>query len=40
MLRRATTSPTDIASLRWWQTAFAGILMVARCTARWNRCRP
>lgn len=22
-LRRATTSPTDIASLRWWQTAFA-----------------
>ena len=23
MLRRATTSPTDIASLRWWQTAFA-----------------
>ena len=24
MLRRATTSPTEIASLRWWQTAFAG----------------
>ena len=24
MLRRATTSPTDIASLRWWGTAFAG----------------
>ncbi len=24
MLRRATTSPTDIANLRWWQTAFAG----------------
>ncbi|MGA3307645.1 MAG: pitrilysin family protein [Xanthobacteraceae bacterium] len=24
MLRRATTSPTDIASLRWWETAFAG----------------
>ncbi len=23
-LRRATTSPTDIASVRWWQTAFAG----------------
>jgi zinc protease len=23
MLRRATTSPTEIASLRWWQTAFA-----------------
>ena len=23
MLRRATTSPTDIANLRWWQTAFA-----------------
>jgi len=23
-LRRATTSPTDIASLRWWETAFAG----------------
>jgi zinc protease len=22
-LRRATTSPTDIANLRWWQTAFA-----------------
>jgi zinc protease len=22
-LRRATTSPSDIASLRWWQTAFA-----------------
>jgi zinc protease len=22
-LRRATASPTDIASLRWWQTAFA-----------------
>ena len=24
MLRRATTSPSDIANLRWWQTAFAG----------------
>ena len=24
MLRRATTSPTDIASQRWWETAFAG----------------
>ena len=24
MLRRATTSPTEIANLRWWQTAFAG----------------
>ena len=24
MLRRATTSPTEIASLRWWQTAFPG----------------
>ncbi len=24
LLRRATTSPTDIASLRWWATAFAG----------------
>jgi zinc protease len=24
MLRRATTSPTDIASRRWWETAFAG----------------
>ncbi len=24
MLRRAATSPTDIASLRWWETAFAG----------------
>jgi zinc protease len=23
MLRRATTSPTDIANLRWWQVAFA-----------------
>jgi len=23
-LRRATTSPSEIASLRWWQTAFAG----------------
>ncbi len=23
LLRRATTSPTDIANLRWWQTAFA-----------------
>jgi zinc protease len=23
MLRRATSSPTDIANLRWWQTAFA-----------------
>jgi len=23
MLRRATTSPSDIANLRWWQTAFA-----------------
>jgi zinc protease len=23
-LRRQTTSPTDIAGLRWWQTAFAG----------------
>jgi len=23
-LRRATTSPTDIANVRWWQTAFAG----------------
>jgi len=23
-LRRQTTSPTDIASLRWWETAFAG----------------
>jgi zinc protease len=23
-LRRAATSPTDIASLRWWSTAFAG----------------
>ncbi len=24
MLRRATTSPGDIASRRWWETAFAG----------------
>jgi zinc protease len=24
MLRRATTSPTDIANRRWWETAFAG----------------
>jgi len=24
VLRRATTSPTDIASRRWWETAFAG----------------
>ncbi|MGB7077890.1 MAG: pitrilysin family protein, partial [Xanthobacteraceae bacterium] len=24
MLRRATTSPSDIASRRWWETAFAG----------------
>ena len=24
MLRRETTSPVDIASRRWWQTAFAG----------------
>jgi zinc protease len=24
ILRRATTSPTDIASLRWWQAAFPG----------------
>jgi zinc protease len=24
ILRRATTSPTDIASQRWWETAFAG----------------
>ena len=24
VLRRATTSPTDIASRRWWDTAFAG----------------
>jgi zinc protease len=24
ILRRAATSPTDIASLRWWETAFAG----------------
>ena len=24
MLRRATTSPNEIANLRWWQTAFAG----------------
>jgi zinc protease len=24
VLRRATTSPTDIASQRWWETAFAG----------------
>ncbi len=23
-LRRATTSPTEIGNLRWWQTAFAG----------------
>jgi zinc protease len=23
MLRRATTSPTDLANLRWWQVAFA-----------------
>jgi zinc protease len=23
-LRRATTSPSDIANVRWWQTAFAG----------------
>jgi zinc protease len=24
MLRRATTSPSDIANRRWWETAFAG----------------
>lgn len=24
MLRKATTSPSDIASRRWWETAFAG----------------
>jgi zinc protease len=24
MLRRSTTSPTDIANRRWWETAFAG----------------
>ena len=24
LLRRETTSPNDIASLRWWETAFAG----------------
>ena len=24
MLRRQTTSPGDIASRRWWETAFAG----------------
>jgi zinc protease len=24
MLRRATTSPTEIANKRWWETAFAG----------------
>jgi zinc protease len=24
MLRRATTSPTEIANRRWWETAFAG----------------
>ena len=38
-LRRATTSPTDIASQRWWDTAFPGHPYGRPARARWKRCR-